>query len=114
MIAGLKNTYLALSEAHPTAGHRRWMVVPKISLGVPLVTALQSLGSSGSREQLHLLDGHLVEPEEAIRLSKAFFNPHGIKVFQVGQAYQLTYVGVIADIAFLLEVGFPPLFSVCL
>jgi hypothetical protein len=72
------------------------------------------LGSSGSREQLHLLDGHLVEPAEAIRLSKAFFNPHGIEIFEVGQAYQLTYGGVIADIAFLIGVGFPPLFSVCL
>ena len=58
----------------------------------------------------HLMDGDLVELDQALPQWHTMFNKHRIEILHVGEAYKFIDRGVIPDISFEVGIGFSPLF----
>ena len=57
------------------------------------------------RQHLHLADGNGVEFCQSLRLRDSLVDEHCIQVLQIGQAHELRYIGIVADVAFKILVG---------
>ncbi len=51
-------------------------------------------------QDLHLLDGNLIEFYKPFSLWNTIIDKHGIDIFHIRQAYQFVDGGVVADISF--------------
>ena len=58
----------------------------------------------------HLMDGDLIELNQAFLLWHSMFNKHCIEILHIGEAYQFIDRGVIPYIAFEVGIGIAPLF----
>ena len=57
------------------------------------------------RQHFHLADGNGVELCQSLHLRDSFVDENRIQVFQVGQAHELRYIGIVADVALKILVG---------
>ena len=53
------------------------------------------------RQQLHLLDGDLVQLAQSVRLGHFLLDDEGVQVLEVRETHELRHIRVIADIALL-------------
>ena len=57
------------------------------------------------RQHLHLTDGNGIEFRQTLRLRDSFVDEHRVQILQIGQAHELRYIGIVADVAFKILVG---------
>ena len=73
--------------------------------------SLQSFDAVILRQDLHLADGDGVEFCQSLRLRDSLVDEHCVQIFQIGQAHELRYIGIVADVSFKIRMGIAPLFG---
>ena len=63
------------------------------------------------RQHLHLADGDGVELCQSLRLLDSLVDENRIQVLQIGQAHELRYIGIVADVALKIRMGVTLLFG---
>ena len=60
-------------------------------------------------QDLHLLDGNLIEFDKPFTLWNTLVDKHGIDILHIWQAYQFVDGGIVTDIALQVGIGLSPL-----
>ena len=71
--------------------------------------SLQQLPVAISFQDLHLLNGYLVELYESFALRHSVIDENSVYILHIRKAYQFIYSSIVADVAFQFWIGFAPL-----